>query len=64
MNTSAAKDFQDAKQLRNDAKTIQNQSAKQAILNAADRLELRGAKKANRIGRKRRKPTSTAATRR
>jgi len=60
MNTSAQKDFQDAKQLRNDAKTVQNPSAKQALLNAADRLEIRGSKKANKIGRKRRKSTEAA----
>jgi len=60
MNTSATKDFQDAKNLRNEAKTVQNVSAKQALMSAADRLELRGARKANRIGRKRRKSTQVA----
>ncbi len=60
MNTSASKDFNDAVQLRKDAKTVQQPQAKQALLNAADRLELRGAKKANKIGRKKRKKTEAA----
>jgi len=55
MNTSATKDFQNAKNLRSEAKTVQNVSAKQALMNAADRLELRGAQKANKIGRRRKK---------
>ncbi len=60
MNTSASKDFNSAVQLRKDAKTVQQPQARQALLDAADRLELRGAKKANRIGRKAKKKKEAA----
>lgn len=55
MNTGAQKDFASAKQLRKEATGVKNAAARQDLLDAADRLELRGAKKARKIGRKRRK---------
>lgn len=49
---SAQSDIAKARQLRADAKSVKDAGAKQAFLDAADRVERRAAKGARKIGRK------------
>lgn len=49
---SAASDIAKAKQLRADAKSVKDAGARQAFLDAADRVERRAARGARKIGRK------------
>ena len=60
---SVESDMAKAKDLRNTAKALKSESAKRKFLDAADRLEARAARGANRIGRRRRKKASAPATR-
>ena len=56
---SVASDLRKAKQMRADAKTVQDPDAKESFIQAAARLEKRAAKGAKRIGRITRKKTVT-----
>lgn len=52
---SVESDLAKAKQYRKDAGTLKNPSAKQDLLDAADRLEKRASSSAKKVARKRRK---------
>lgn len=54
-NTSAEKDLNRARDLRKLAKNMKSTGAKSEFEDAADRLELRAAKKVKSLGKKRRK---------
>jgi len=54
---SAQSDMSNARQLRQQARTIKDAKAKQDFLDAADRLEKRAAKRVKRIGRRTSKRT-------
>lgn len=53
--TNAEKDFDRAKELRNRAKSVPDASAKRSLLDAATRLDRRGARKASQLGRARKR---------
>lgn len=53
--TNAEKDFDRAQELKSRAKRVGDAAAKRSLLDAATRLERRGAKKASQLGKPRRK---------
>jgi hypothetical protein len=62
---SANSDIRKAKELRATAKSIKDADAKEAFLDAADRLEKRAGKSVRKVGRKpsKRRSSSTQALR-
>lgn len=56
-------DIQRAKELRKLSLGLKDTGAKHSLEAAADRLERRAARKANHVGKKRRKPGNVATTR-
>ena len=49
--TNAEKDFDRAKELRTRAKSVPDAGAKRSLIDAATRLDRRGARKASKLGR-------------
>lgn len=60
-NVSVNSDLRKAKEMRANAKTVQDVDAKEAFIAAAARLEKRAAKNAKKVGRIRRRTASGSA---